>query len=202
MAWHPTPTQWFVLHRLVLLLVCLPMMRLVLLAYRDALGANPIEALTRATGWWSLVFLLITLLVTPLRRVLQWPWLLRMRRTLGLSAFFYALAHFITFIWFDHWFDWVAMFSDVIKRPFITMGFSAFVVLLPLALTSNNYMTRKLGAQRWQRLHRLAYLAPAIAVIHYWWLVKADVREPLYFAIVLALLLVWRVWYLIRQLSK
>ena len=101
MAWHPTPTQWFVLHRLVFLLVCLPMMRLVLLAYRDALGANPIEALTRATGWWSLVFLLITLLVTPLRRVLQWPWLLRMRRTLGLSAFFYALAHFITFIWFS-----------------------------------------------------------------------------------------------------
>jgi len=202
MAWHPTPTQWFVLHRLVFLLVCLPMMRLVLLAYRDALGANPIEALTRATGWWSLVFLLITLLVTPLRRVLQWPWLLRMRRTLGLSAFFYALAHFITFIWFDHWFDWMAMFTDVIKRPFITMGFSAFVVLLPMALTSNNYMTRKLGAQRWQRLHRLAYLAPVIAVIHYWWLVKADVREPLYFAIVLALLLVWRVWYLIRQLSK
>jgi sulfoxide reductase heme-binding subunit YedZ len=202
MAWHPTPTQWFVLHRLVFLLVCLPMMRLVLLAYRDALGANPIEALTRATGWWSLVFLLVTLLVTPLRRVLQWPWLLRMRRTLGLSAFFYALAHFITFIWFDHWFDWMAMFTDVIKRPFITMGFSAFVVLLPLALTSNNYMTRKLGAQRWQRLHRLAYLAPVIAVIHYWWLVKADVREPLYFAIVLALLLVWRVWYLIRQLSK
>jgi len=202
MAWHPTPTQWFVLHRLVFLLVCLPMMRLVLLAYRDALGANPIEALTRATGWWSLVFLLITLLVTPLRRVLQWPWLLRMRRTLGLSAFFYALAHFIAFIWFDHWFDWMAMFTDVIKRPFITMGFSAFVVLLPLALTSNNYMTRKLGAQRWQRLHRLAYLAPVIAVIHYWWLVKADVREPLYFAIVLALLLVWRVWYLIRQLSK
>lgn len=202
MAWHPTPTQWFVLHRLVFLLVCLPMMRLVLLAYRDALGANPIEALTRATGWWSLVFLLITLLVTPLRRVLQWPWLLRMRRTLGLSAFFYALAHFITFIWFDHWFDWMAMFTDVIKRPFITMGFSAFVVLLPLALTSNNYMTRKLGAQRWQRLHRLAYLAPVIAVIHYWWLVKADVREPLYFAIVLALLLVWRVWYLIRQVSK
>jgi sulfoxide reductase heme-binding subunit YedZ len=199
MAWHPTPTQWFVLHRLVLLLVCLPMMRLVLLAYRDALGANPIEALTRATGWWSLVFLLITLLVTPLRRVLQWPWLLRMRRTLGLSAFFYALAHFITFIWFDHWFDWVAMFSDVIKRPFITMGFSAFVVLLPLALTSNNYMTRKLGAQRWQRLHRLAYLAPAIAVIHYWWLVKADVREPLYFAIVLALLLVWRVWSVVQK---
>jgi len=145
---------------------------------------------------------LITLLVTPLRRVLQWPWLLRMRRTLGLSAFFYALVHFITFIWFDHWFDWMAMFTDVIKRPFITMGFSAFVVLLPLALTSNNYMTRKLGAQRWQRLHRLAYLAPVIAVIHYWWLVKADVREPLYFAIVLALLLVWRVWYLIRQLSK
>lgn len=199
MAWHPTPTQWFVLHRLVLLLVCLPMMRLVLLAYRDALGANPIEALTRATGWWSLVFLLITLLVTPLRRVLQWPWLLRMRRTLGLSAFFYALAHFITFIWFDHWFDWVAMFSDVIKRPFITMGFSAFVVLLPLALTSNNYMTRKLGAQRWQRLHRLAYLAPAIAVIHYWWLVKADVREPHYFAIVLALLLVWRVWSVVQK---
>lgn len=199
MAWHPTPTQWFVLHRLVLLLVSLPMMRLVLLAYRDALGANPIEALTRATGWWSLVFLLITLLVTPLRRVLQWPWLLRMRRTLGLSGFFYALAHFITFIWFDHWFDWVAMFSDVIKRPFITMGFSAFVVLLPLALTSNNYMTRKLGAQRWQRLHRLAYLAPAIAVIHYWWLVKADVREPLYFAIVLALLLVWRVWSVVQK---
>ena len=199
MAWHPTPTQWFVLHRLVFLLVCLPMMRLVLLAYRDALGANPIEALTRATGWWSLVFLLITLLVTPLRRVLQWPWLLRMRRTLGLSAFFYALAHFITFIWFDHWFDWMAMFTDVIKRPFITMGFSAFVVLLPLALTSNNYMTRKLGAQRWQRLHRLAYLAPVIAVIHYWWLVKADVREPLYFAIVLALLLVWHVWYVVQK---
>jgi sulfoxide reductase heme-binding subunit YedZ len=175
---------------------------LALLAWRGAhngLGANPIEYITRSTGWWTLSFLLITLLVTPLRRISGWNWLLRLRRMLGLYAFFYASLHFTTYIWLDQFFDWGSVVKDVIKRPFITVGFTAFVLLLPLAATSTNAMVRRLGAQRWQLLHRLVYAIAVCGVIHFWWLVKKDITEPLVFAALLAVLLGARVVFRVRR---
>jgi sulfoxide reductase heme-binding subunit YedZ len=175
---------------------------LALLAWRGAhggLGANPIEYITRSTGWWTLSFLLITLLVTPLRRMSGWHWLLRLRRMLGLYAFFYASLHFTTYIWLDQFFDLTSMVKDVVKRPFITIGFTAFVLLLPLAATSTNAMVRRLGAHRWQLLHRLVYVIAACGVIHFWWLVKKDIREPLMFAALLAFLLGARLVYRLRR---
>ena len=177
--------------------VCL--IPLALLAWRGfnrGLGANPIEYITRATGWWTLSFLLITLLVTPLRRLTGLNWLLRLRRMLGLFAFFHVCLHFTTYIWLDQFFDWMAMVKDIAKRPFITVGFSAFVLLIPLAATSTNAMVKRLGARRWQLLHRLVYAIAILGVVHYWWLVKKDITEPVIFAILLAILLgmrlVWR----------
>jgi sulfoxide reductase heme-binding subunit YedZ len=192
----PTPTQlnWIKAAAFVACLV-----PLALLAWRGAtggLGANPIEYITHATGWWTLTFLLITLSVTPLRRLTGLNWLLRLRRMLGLYAFFYAALHFTTYIWLDQFFDPASIVKDIAKRPFITIGFSAFVLLLPLAATSTNAMVRRLGATRWQRLHRLVYAIAVLGVLHFWWLVKKDVTEPVVFAALLALLLgarlVWR----------
>lgn len=173
-----------------LFVVCL--MPLALLVWRGFIGgltANPIEFITHTTGWWTLAFLLITLSVTPARRLLDMPWLLRLRRMLGLFAFFYASLHFLTWLVVDQFFDWDAIVKDIIKRPYITVGFSAFVLLLPLAATSTNAMVRRLGAARWQALHRAVYLIAILGVVHFWWLVKKDIREPLAFAGVLAVLL-------------
>jgi sulfoxide reductase heme-binding subunit YedZ len=175
---------------------------LVLLVWRGAhhgLGANPIEYITRSTGWWTLSFLLITLLVTPLRRWTGWNWLLRLRRMLGLYAFFYASLHFTTYIWLDQFFDLRSIVKDVIKRPFVTIGFTAFVLLLPLALTSTNAMVRRLGGKRWQLLHRLVYVIAICGAIHFWWLVKKDITEPLIFAALLAMLLGARLMFLARR---
>lgn len=158
-------------------------------AFTDSLGANPIEVITRATGEWTLILLLVTLTVTPLRRLTGMNWLLRLRRMLGLTAFFYGCLHLVTYLWLDQFFDMAAIVKDIVKRPFITAGFTAFLLLLPLAITSTDAMVRRLGGRRWLALHRLAYLATAIGVVHYWWLVKADVREPFFYAVVLALLL-------------
>jgi sulfoxide reductase heme-binding subunit YedZ len=172
------------------------------LAWRGAhhgLGANPIEYVTRSTGWWTLSFLLITLLVTPLRRWSGWNWLLRLRRMLGLYAFFYACLHFTTYTWLDQFFDLHAIAKDVIKRPFITVGFTAFVLLLPLAATSTNAMVRRLGGKRWQLLHRLVYLIAICGAIHFWWLVKKDITEPLIFVALLAALLGARLAFLLRR---
>jgi sulfoxide reductase heme-binding subunit YedZ len=175
----------------------LPLARLIFLGFTDNLGANPIEFITRSTGTWTLAFLLITLSVTPLRRWLNINWLLRLRRMLGLYAFLYGFLHFATYILLDQFFDWQSIAKDVIKRPFITVGFPNFVLIIPLAITSTNAMIKRLGAKRWQQLHRLVYVIAIGGVIHYWWLVKKDVTEPLYFATVLALLLGIRlVWYL------
>ena len=170
--------------------LCLvPVGRLAWLAWTERLGANPIEHITRATGWWTLSFLLITLAVTPLRRLLSMPWLLRLRRMLGLFAFFYACLHFTTYLWLDQFFDWPAMLKDIAKRPFITVGFTALVLLIPLAATSTNAMVKRLGAKRWQALHRMVYVIATLGVVHFWWLVKKDVMEPAIFAVVLTLLL-------------
>lgn len=178
----------------VFALCLVPVTRLGWLAWRDALGANPIEHITRATGWWTLTLLLATLAITPARHLLGAPWLLRLRRMLGLFAFFHACLHLATYLWLDQFFDWGGIAKDIVKRPFITMGFAAFALLVPLAVTSTNAMIRRLGARRWQALHRIVYGIGLLAVTHFWWLVKKDVREPLVFAAVLAVLLAFRLW--------
>lgn len=174
----------------------LPLARLLLGVPLDWLGVNPIELITRSTGTWTLVFLLATLAVTPIRHLSGWHWLIRLRRMLGLFAFFYATLHLITYLWLDQFFDPAAIVKDIIKRPFITIGFSAFVLMTPLAITSSNAMVRQLGGRQWQRLHRLVYAVAVCGLIHYWWLVKRDITQPAIYASVLALLLgarlVWR----------
>ncbi|NOT18576.1 MAG: sulfoxide reductase heme-binding subunit YedZ [Sulfuriferula sp.] len=176
------------------LLALYPLARLLVLAFSDGLGANPIEFITRSTGTWTLVGLMLTLTVTPLRKITGWHQLLRIRRMLGLFSFFYASLHFITYIWLDQFFDFSAILHDIYKRPFITVGFVAFLLLIPLALTSSNAMIRRLGALRWQKLHKLVYLIAILGVLHYIWLVKKDLTQPLIYATVLTLLLGWRVW--------
>ncbi len=170
--------------------VCLaPLGLLIWRGFTGGLTANPIEFITHTTGWWTLAFLMITLAVTPLRRLLDMPWLLRLRRMLGLYAFFYASLHFLTWLVVDQFFDWQAIVKDIAKRPYITVGFSAFLLLLPLAATSTNAMVRRLGAARWQSLHRLVYVIAILGVVHFWWLVKKDIREPALFATILTVLL-------------
>jgi sulfoxide reductase heme-binding subunit YedZ len=161
-------------------------------AAHNNLGANPVEFLTRTTGALALVFLLISLAVTPLRKQLAQPWMVKLRRMLGLYAFLYASLHLMTYVWFDKSFSGGAIVKDTVKRPFITFGMSAFLILVPLAITSTNGMVKRLGGKRWNRLHRLVYVAAALAVIHYYALVKADTREPIIFGAVLAVLLLYR----------
>ena len=172
-------------------LALLPFVRLVIAVFTNDLGANPIEFITRNTGDWTLYFLCMTLTVTPLRKLSGWIWLARLRRMFGLYAFFYASLHFLTFLWFDHFFDVAEMWTDVIKRPFITVGFSAFVLLIPLALTSTNKMIKRLGAKRWQWLHRLVYLIVPLGVLHYFWMKagKHDFSQPWLFAGIVTILL-------------
>ena len=160
-------------------------------ASAEALGANPIEAITDETGIWTLRFLLITLLVTPLRRLTGWNALAGYRRMLGLFAFFYGTLHFLTWAWLDQFFALDEMAADVIKRPFITVGFAAFALMVPLAITSTAGWIRRLG-RRWQMLHRLVYVSAALGVVHYWWLVKADISRPMRYAWVLGLLMAVR----------
>ncbi len=156
-------------------------------------AVNPIEFITRSTGTWALVGLLVTLSITPLRQITGWSRLIQFRRMLGLFAFFYAFLHFITYIWLDQFFDFSAIIRDIIKRPFITFGFSAFLLLIPLAVTSTNGWMRRLK-RNWARLHRLVYLIAPLGVIHYLWLVKKDLTQPLIYAVVLVILLGWRVY--------
>lgn len=172
----------------------LPLALLVYRALINDLGANPVETVNRYTGDWVLRLLLLTLAVTPLRRLTGWNGLLRYRRMLGLFAFFYACLHFLSWAWLDQFFVLADIVADVAKRPFITVGFTSFLLLIPLAATSTNAMIRRLGARRWQRLHRLVYLAAIGGVVHFLWLVKSDIREPLVYAVILALLLGFRVW--------
>ena len=178
--------------KVALFFVCLiPLARLIWLAYTDGLGANPIEFITRSTGTWTLVLLLVTLSITPLRRLTGYNALIKVRRMLGLFAFFYVCLHFTTYIWLDQFFEWASIVKDIKKRPFITVGFASFVLLIPLALTSTNAMMRRLG-RRWQQLHRLVYLIGIGGVVHYWWLVKKDITQPALYALVLAILLGYR----------
>lgn len=180
----------------IFFLCLLPLARLALKAVNGELGANPIQVITFSTGTWTLVFLLVTLSVTPVRMLTKQYWLIQYRRMLGLFAFFYGCLHFTTYIWLDQFFDLHSIYKDIYKRPFITAGFTAFVLMVPLALTSSQWAIRKLG-KHWQALHRLIYLTALAGVIHYIWLVKKDVRLPLIYAAVLGLLLLYRLgsWY-------
>lgn len=161
-------------------------------AANDALGANPIEALTRGLGDWGLRFLVATLVLTPLRQLMHWPFLARLRRMLGLFAFFYVVAHLLAYVGLDQFFDWAAIGRDIVKRTYITVGMACFCLLVPLAATSTNAMIRRLGGARWRALHRLAYGAGLLGVVHYWMMVKADIRQPMFYAAVLAVALGWR----------
>ena len=184
-----SPKQSTILKVVLFILALGPFARLVVGAFTDNLGTNPVELLTRSTGTWTLVFLCITLAVTPVRKLTGWNWLSLYRRMFGLFAFFYVCLHFTTYIWFDQYFDVQAIIKDVIKRPFITVGFAAFVLLIPLAVTSNGWLTRKMGGKNWQRLHRLTYLICVLGVVHYWWLVKRDLTQPIIYAVIVAVLL-------------
>lgn len=177
----------------VVFLVCLgPLGFLITRAVEGRLTANPIEFITHTTGDWTLRFLIITLAVTPLRRIPGLNPLIRFRRMFGLFAFFYAFLHFSTWIGLDKFFDWTEMMKDVEKRRFITVGFTGFVLLIPLAVTSTAGWIRRLGGRRWQILHRAIYLSAVAGVIHYYWLVKSDVRKPLEYAFFVGALLLWR----------
>ncbi len=178
----------------VLWVACLlPLCQLVYNAFTDNLGANPIETITRFTGSWTLILLLTTLAVSPLRRITGWNHLIKLRRPLGLFAFLYAMLHFSTYLVLDHFFDLHAITKDVVKRPFVTAGFSAFVLMIPLAITSTTAMIRRLG-KRWQQLHRLIYVVAVAGVIHFYWLVKADIRRPALYGAILTLLLGYRLF--------
>lgn len=200
MAFNPTPKQFKALKAALFIAALIPFLRMVVLSVMGALP-DPLAFITHSSGNWTLYFLVITLCVTPLRRLLKWNWLVRLRRMFGLYAFFYAFIHFTAFLWFDHFFDLAAMWKDVLKRPFITVGFIAFVLLIPLAATSTNAMIRKLGGKRWQWLHRLIYLIAPLGIVHYWWMkaAKNNIGQPFLFAVIVALLLGVRVYWSVTK---
>lgn len=208
-AAHPAATakrptsgaRWIVPAKIAVFIAAwYPLARIVLFGMTDRLGANPIEFITRSTGLWTLVFLCITLAVTPLRRLTGITALARFRRMLGLYAFFYATLHFTTYLWFDKWFDVAAILKDVGKRPFITVGFAAFVLLILLAVTSPRAMVRKLG-RRWQALHRAIYAIGGLAILHFWWMKagKHDLILPKIYGAIMVALLGWRLLVWLRE---
>ncbi|HEY1938792.1 MAG TPA: protein-methionine-sulfoxide reductase heme-binding subunit MsrQ [Candidatus Angelobacter sp.] len=186
-------------------LACLgPVFVLTWKGFHGELGANPIDVITRTTGSWTLSFLLITLSVTPVRKLAGLAWLIRFRRMLGLYAFFYGSLHLMTYVWLDKFFDVHEMLHDIVKRRFITAGLTAWLLMLPLAITSTTGWIRRMGGKRWQKLHRLIYFSAAAGVIHFIWLVKADLRRPLTYGAILAVLLAYRVvaWLVARSRSR
>lgn len=189
--------------KVAIFLLCLgPLMVLAWKATHDLLGANPVDVITRSTGRWTLTFLLITLGVTPLRKLAGLPWLIRFRRMLGLYAFFYGTLHLMTYVWLDKFFDVHAMLHDIAKRRFITAGMTAWALMLPLALTSTAGSIRRLGGKRWQKLHRLIYFSAAAGVVHFIWLVKADLKRPLTYGAILAVLLAYRIATLVLSRAR
>jgi sulfoxide reductase heme-binding subunit YedZ len=191
------PVKWIKLPVFALCLV--PFLHLVWRGLHQSLGANPVEEISETTGIWTLNFLVITLAVSPLRRIANQPWLIRFRRMFGLFAFFYVCLHFTAYIWLDQNLDLASTLKDVAKRPFITAGFTAFVLLIPLALTSTTGWIRRLGGARWQMLHRLIYISGIAGGVHYYWKVKSDVRQPVLYLTIIALLLAFRLITKLRE---
>jgi len=190
----PKFNRWWIFKPAVFVVCLVPMAWLVWDIFAGNLSANPIEDIRNRTGIWTLRFLMITLSVTPIRRIIGWSSLIRFRRMLGLFAFFYAFVHFITYIWLDQAFAWDEIVKDMIsKRPFILSGVASFVLLIPLAITSTKKWIGRLGGKRWQMIHRLIYLSAGLGVLHYYWRVKLDIARPLAYGAVLAVLLGLRV---------
>jgi len=196
MAFNPSTRQAGLIKAAIFVLALVPLARMVYLTLTGQL-VEPLEFITRGTGDWTLYFLCFTLAVTPLRKLSKWNWLIKLRRMLGLYMFFYGFLHFMTFLWFDHFFDVQEMWKDVLKRPFITVGFIAFVLLLPLAVTSTNAMVKRLGGKRWQWLHRLVYVIAPLAILHFWWMKagKHNFTQPIIFGVILGSLLLMRVYW-------
>ena len=172
----------------------LPLARLIWLGIHDDLSANPVEFVERSTGTWALVFLLITLSMTPIRLLTGQIWQIQLRRMLGLWMFFYACLHITTYVWLDYSFLWSDIVKDIIKHPYVIVGFSAFLLTIPLAVTSNSFMIKRLK-KNWKKLHQLIYVIAILAILHFWWLVKKDVTEPFYYAAVLIILFGIRLYY-------
>lgn len=187
------------LERLAFFLALLPLARIGWDTALGELGADPVEALLRRTGWWGLTLLVATLSITPLRRWTGWNRLIQLRRPLGVLAFVYATLHFVVYLTLDQWFAFEYILEDILERPFITAGFTALLLMLPLALTSTRDSIRRLGGKRWRHLHRLVYPAACLGVLHYYWLVKADTTRPLLYAMLLGTLLMLRLPVLSRQ---
>jgi len=181
-----------------------PFARWIVFGLTQQLGVNPVEFLTRSSGLWTLVLLCITLAITPMRRLTGIPQWVRLRRMLGLFAFFYGAIHFTTYFWFDQWFDLTSIWHDVVKRPFITVGFGAFVLMTALAVTSPRAVLRRLGGKRWQALHRAIYAIAVLAILHFWWMKagKHDLGQPKLYAAIVAVLLGIRVVYALMQRAK
>ncbi|RMD00838.1 sulfoxide reductase heme-binding subunit YedZ [Aquitalea palustris] len=192
---QPTRFNW--LKIAVFLLALLPLARAAWIVL-SGMAVNPVEFITRSTGTWTLSFLLITLAISPLRQLSGWSWPLRLRRMLGLYAFFYGSLHLTTYMWLDQFFDWGGMLHDIAKRPFITVGFAAMLLMTPLAITSTQGWMRRLK-RNWGRLHRLVYPVAMLGVLHYWWLVKKDLTQPLLYGTALVFLLGWRLYRRWRQ---
>ena len=190
----PTSRQTAWIKALAFVAALLPLARLFVLGWQDNLSANPVEFVTHSTGFWALTMLMITLSMTPIRLLTGMTWQIRLRRMAGLFMFFYACLHFLTYVWLDHWFAWGEIGKDIIKHPYVLVGFSALLFTIPLAVTSNRAMIIRLG-ERWKKLHRLVYPIAILGVLHFWWLVKKDIREPLIYALVLALLFGIRLYY-------
>jgi sulfoxide reductase heme-binding subunit YedZ len=188
--------QWEIriLKPLIFLLALLPMGLLVLRGVAGDLSANPIKDITEETGIWTLRFIVLTLTITPLRKISGWAPLVRFRRMIGLYAFFYGSLHFVTYIYLDQFFAFDEILRDVVKRPFITVGFAAFLMMIPLALTSPKIIAKWMGGKKWRLLHRLVYFTALGGVIHYLWLVKADKQRPLMYGGILVVLLGYRLW--------
>jgi len=188
------PRRWIILLKIVVWALCLsPVSLLAWKATHDLLGANPLSEITLTTGHWTLYLLLTTLAISPLRKITRVNWLIRFRRLVGLFAFFYGCLHLMTYLWFDKAFDLHEIVKDIYKRPFITAGMTAWILMLPLALTSTGASIRWLGGKRWQKLHRLVYFSAIAGVVHFWWLVKRDLTRPQIMAAILIVLLAFRI---------
>ncbi|MCE9633892.1 MAG: sulfoxide reductase heme-binding subunit YedZ [Methylophilales bacterium] len=197
----PTTLTPAAVSRVKAILFCIaliPLLRLFVFGFLDMLGANPIEFVIRSFGTWALTFLLITLTVTPLRKFTGANWLVQLRRMFGLYAFFYALMHMLSYVWLDQWFDWAEIGKNIAKHPFIIAGFSSFVLLIPLAATSTNAMMKHMK-RNWQKLHYLVYPIAMLGVLHYFWLVKKDITQPVIYAVILTILLGIRVVWRLQQ---
>lgn len=190
----PSKTQILKIKVLVFALCLVPLARLIWLGFHDDLSANPVEFVERSTGFWALFILLATLALTPIKLLTGRVWQLQLRRMLGLFMFFYACLHIVTYVWLDFAFNWGDITKDIAKHPRILVGFAAFVLTVPLAATSTNGMVRRLR-EHWKKLHQLVYAIAILAVVHFWWLVKKDIREPLLYAIILVVLLGIRIYY-------